>query len=118
MRFRSFSFKNFLLYLLAALIYPVYAYISAEQKMLKFIDALTITGLVFLLIGVIYTFIRHGDFDISEYVTRRSIRKGNFKPFSAFKEDKKESRKDTINYPFCIAALLLLAAGILTACFY
>ena len=108
MRFRSFSFKNFLLYLLAALIYPVYAYISAEQKMLKFIDALTITGLVFLLIGVIYTFIRHGDFDISEYVTRRSIRKGNFKPFSAF-------RKDIVNYPFCVAVLLLLAAGIMTA---
>ena len=115
MRFRSFSFKNFLLYLLAALIYPVYAYISAEQKMLKFIDALTITGLVFLVIGVIYTFIRHGDFDISEYVTRRSIRKGNFKPFRALKEDKKESRKDTINYHFCIAAILLLAAGIMTA---
>ena len=120
MHFRSFRLRQFLYYLFPALIYPVFAWVSAEKKLklLKFIDALTITGLVFLLIGVIYTFIRHGDFDISEYVTRRSIRKGNFKPFSAFKEDKKESRKDTINYPFCIAALLLLAAGILTACFY
>ncbi len=83
--------------------------------MLKLIDALTITGLVFLLISVFYTFVRHGDFDISEYVTKRGVRKGDVKPFSAFKEDKKESRKDIVNYPFCVAVLLLLAAGIMTA---
>lgn len=98
-----------------SLLYPAYAWISSGYSLLKLIDALTITGLVFLLISVFYTFVRHGDFDISEYVTKRSVRKGDVKPFSAFKEDKKESRKDIVNYPFCVAVLLLLAAGIMTA---
>lgn len=98
-----------------SLLYPAYAWISSGYSLLKLIDALTITGLVFLLISVFYTFVRHGDFDISEYVTKRGVRKGDVKPFSAFKEDKKESRKDIVNYPFCVAVLLLLAAGIMTA---
>lgn len=98
-----------------SLLYPAYAWISSGYSLLKLIDALTITGLVFLLISVFYTFVRHGDFDISEYVTKRGVRKGDVKPFSAFKEDKKERRKDIVNYPFCVAVLLLLAAGIMTA---
>ena len=118
MRFRSFKLKYFLTYLAPALIYPAYAWISSGHGMLKLIDALTITGLVFLLIGVFVSIVRHGDFDIIEYVTKRGIRKGDIKPFSAFIEDKKESRKDSMNYPFCTAVLLLLAAGILTVFFY
>ena len=98
-----------------SLLYPAYAWISSGYSLLKLIDALTITGLVFLLISVFYTFVRHGDFDISEYVTKRGVRKGDVKPFSAFKEDKKERRKDIVNYPFYVAVLLLLAAGIMTA---
>lgn len=120
MRLRSFRFRQFLYYLLPALIYPVYAWISAEQKLklLKFIDALTIMGFVFLIIGILYSLLRHGDFDITEYVARRSVRKGDFKSYKAFKEDKKESRKDSFNYPFCVCILLFLASGLLTAFVY
>jgi len=118
MHFRSFRIQKLLAYLLPALLYPVYVWITAENKLLKFIDALTITGLVFLIIGVIYSLVRHGDFDISEYVAKRSLRKGDVKSFDAFREDKKENRKDRFNYPFCVCILLLLAAGILTFFFY
>ncbi|MCR5566290.1 MAG: DUF3899 domain-containing protein [Clostridiales bacterium] len=116
MHFRSFRLRQFLYYLFPALIYPVFAWVSAEEKLklLKFIDALTIMGLVFLIIGVLFSLIRHGDFDIMEYVAKRSLRKGDVKPFKAFKEDKKENRKDGFNYPFCVCVLLFLAAGILT----
>ena len=116
MHFRSFRLRQFLYYLFPALLYPVYAWISAEEnrKLLKFIDALTIMGLVFLIIGVLFSLIRHGDFDIMEYVAKRSLRKGDVKPFKAFKEDKKENRKDSFNYPFCVCILLFAAAGILT----
>ena len=120
MHLRSFRFRQFLCYLLPALLYPVYAWISAEQKLklLKFIDALTIMGFVFLILGIIYSLLRHGDFDITEYVARRSLRNGDFKSYKAFKEDKKESRKDSFNYPFCVCLLLFLASGILTAFVY
>ena len=116
MHLRSFRFRQFLCYLLPALLYPVYAWISAEQKLklLKFIDSLTIMGLIFLIIGVLVSLLRHGDFDIMEYVAKRSLHKGDIKPFKAFKEDKKENRKDGFNYPFCVCVLLFLAAGILT----
>ena len=118
MHFRSFRFRQFLYYLLPALIYPVYVWITSENKLLKFIDALTIMGFVFLIIGVIYSLVRHGDFDITEYVAKRSLRKGDIKPYDAFKEDKKESRKDRLNYPFCVCLLLFLAAGLLTVFVY
>lgn len=116
MHLRSFHLRQFLYYLFPALIYPVYAWVSAEEKLklLKFIDALTIMGLVFLIIGVLFSLVRHGDFDILEYVGKRSLRKGDIKPFKAFKEDKKENRKDRCNYPFCVCVLLFAAAGILT----
>ena len=115
MHFRSFRLKNFAVYFLAAVIYPAYAFISSgDNRMLKLIDALTVTGLVFLIVGIVYSMIRHGDFDIAEYVSRRSWRKGDIKPFKAFKEDKKEERKDSMNYPFFTSLLLLLAAAVLT----
>ena len=120
MHFRSFRFRQFIVWLLPALAYSVYIWIATAEslKLLKLIDALTVMGLVFLIIGVIFSLIRHGDFDITEYVAKRSLRKGDVKPYDAFKEDKKESRKDSFNYPFCVCALLFLAAGILTLIFY
>ena len=85
MHLRSFRFRQFLCYLLPALLYPVYAWISAEQKLklLKFIDALTIMGFVFLILGIIYSLLRHGDFDITEYVAKRSLRKGRARQLMA-----------------------------------
>jgi len=120
MNLRSFRLQRFLAYLLPALLYPVYVWVSSEQKvkLLKFIDALTIMGFVFLVIGVIFSLIRHGDFDIMEYVAKRSLFKGRIKPYDAFREDKKESRKNSMNYPFCVCVLLFLTAGILTAFVY
>ncbi len=118
MHFRSFRFRQFLYYLLPSLFYPVYVWITAENKLLKFIDALTVTGFVFLIIGIIYSLLSHGDFDIMEYVAKRSLYKGDVKPFEAFKADKNENRKDSFNYPFCVCILLFLTAGILTVFVY
>ena len=118
MHFRSFKFKQFILYAGAALLYPAYVYLSSENKMLKLIDALTVTGLVFVILGVVYAMIRRGDFDIAEYVTRRSLNKGDVKPFKAFKEDKKEERTDSMNYPFFTGLLQLLGAAVLTVFVY
>ena len=76
MRFRPFRLKALLPYLSIAMIYPVIALITSEKKLLKFIDAMTITGVVFLILGIIGNLTRHGDFDITEYIARRSLRRG------------------------------------------
>lgn len=115
---KGFQLKRFLVFLTPAMIYPVYAYVSSENKMLKFIDAMTIVGIVFLVIGIVTSLIHHGDFDIMEYVAKRSLHKGSVKPFAAFKSDKKEERKDSVNYPFLTSALLLLASAVLAAVVY
>ena len=118
MHLRSFKLRQFLIYAAAALLYPAYAYLSSGNMMIKLIDALTVTGLVFVILGIVYSMIRHGDFDIAEYVTRRTLNKGDVKPFKAFKEDKKEERKDSMNYPFFTGLLLLLGAAVLTVFVY
>lgn len=114
MRFRSFKLRQFGIYAAAALLYPAYAYLSSGNMMIKLIDAMTVTGLVFVILGIVYSMIRHGDFDIAEYVTRRTLNKGNVKPFKAFKEDKKEERKDSMNYPFFTGLLLLICSAVLS----
>ena len=116
--FRRFKLKPFLTHLACALVYPCIVLITAEKKLLKLTDALTITGLIFLVIGIVYSLIRHGDFDIMEYVSRRSANREQVKPFAAFKDDKKEKRKDSMNYPFWIGILLLLGAAVLAFCVY
>jgi len=120
MRFRSFSLRRFLLYLSSALLYPVWVWISSPegQRLLKLTDALTVMGLVFLILAVLFSLIRHGDFDIMEYVALRSLRKGDVKSFDAFREDKKEKRKDSMNYPFWTCVLLFLVAGFITLFVY
>ena len=118
MHFRSFKLRQFSVYAAAALLYPLYAYLSSGKLLVKLIDALTVTGLVFVILGIVFSMIRHGDFDIAEYVTRRTLNKGNVKPFKAFKEDKKEERKDSMNYPFFTGLLLLLCAALLTIFVY
>lgn len=118
MRFRASKIRLFAIYAAAALLYPAYAYVSSENSLLKLIDALTVTGLVFVIVGIVYSMIRHGDFDIAEYVTRRTLNKGDVKPFKAFKEDKKEERKDSVNYPFFTGLFLLLCAAALAIFVY
>jgi len=114
---QGFTLRNFIGYLGVALIYPVFAYITAEppQKLLKFTDALTIIGFIFLILGVVHSMVHHGDFDISEYVIRRSLRKETLKPFGAFKEDKEEDRKTRPNYPLLTGLVLLLLSAALAA---
>ena len=118
MRFRPFRLKALLPYLSIAMIYPVIALITSEKKLLKFIDAMTITGVVFLILGIIGNLTRHGDFDITEYVARRSLRRGGMKSFSAFREDKEEKRKDSANYPFLTGLILLAVSAAASVLFY
>ena len=118
MHFSAFRLKPFLTCLCGALIYPLIVLVTSEKKLLKFIDALTVTGLILLLLGVVYSLVRHGDFDIMEYVSKRSFRRNEMKSFDTFKADKKEERKNSMNYPFLVSVILLFSAGILSLCFY
>ena len=108
-------------YVGTAMIYPVFALITSGGKTVKLIDATTIVGLVLLIMGVVMNLSRHGDFDIFEYVTRRSassMRHESIKPFSAFREDKEEKRKKGVNYPLITGILMLVLSAVMATLFY
>ena len=114
---KGFRFYHFLRYLGTALIYPVFAWITSEAKLLRFMDAMTIVGMVFLLFGAVLFLSRHGDFDIMEYVSRRgldTVRRRRTANFADFKKDKEEKRKDSCNYPFLTGLVLLAASALLS----
>lgn len=116
MNLKAFKPGPFLLDLFVAMLYPIYAYVSAEHNpLLAFLDSLTIMGFVFLIMGIVNSLFRHGDFDISEYVAKRALEKGNIKPFRAFLDDKAEARGAKCNYPLLTGiALLLISVFIAT----
>ena len=119
MKFKHFKWSAGLLYLIVACMVPVLAYVSAEgDKWLPCINAMTIEGLVFLILGVISSLMAHGDFDITEYVTRRFADKKHTKSFEAFKADKKEKREDHFNYPLFTGILMLIASAVLSSQLY
>ncbi len=114
MRFGNFRFRTFIQYFIPALIYPVWAYVSSGGKLIRLMDAMTVTGLVFLILGVVFSMVRLGDFDIVGYVARRTVQKGDVKPFRAYLEDKREERKRGMNYPLLTGAVLLAASALLS----
>jgi len=114
MKFPKLSLRNLLTSVICAFAYPVYAYVSSDSTpLLDFLDALTITGLVFLIIGIILSMVLHGDFDISEYLVRRTIEKEHMKPFEAFKQDKQDARRSRINEPFLTGVIALAVSAVL-----
>ncbi|MBQ7170889.1 MAG: DUF3899 domain-containing protein [Clostridia bacterium] len=113
------SFKNIKLRLLPAavlvtLAYPtVKAILAPTNKLTVFSDVLLIVSLVLIAIGVVLTFARHGDFDITRYVFRRGVDK-NAKPFEEYRKDREEQRGESFNYPLFFG-LVYLAASLLIA---
>lgn len=119
MKRKPIKLTPFISYLLVACMYPIYAYVSAQTNpLLPCLDAMTIEGFVFIVIGVVYNLIRHGDFDILEYVGKRSLNKGDIKPFQAFQEDKQEKREEAFNYPLFTGLILLVVSALLAVFVY
>ena len=89
------------------LAYPIgKALISSENQLMIFSDTLLIISLLLLAFGVLFTFARHGDFDISKYVFRRGTDK-DAKPFKEYKKDLEDTRSETFNYPLFFGLIYL-----------
>lgn len=115
MRFKNIKPGNLTAYLITAMIYPLYKFISAEKEpLMDLINACLIVGMVFLVLGILNSMVLHGDFDITEYVTRRIFSKKEYKTYSSFKEDKAEAHKEGFNYPLFTGLLFTALSIILT----
>ena len=121
MNFKNVKVRNLLICITIGIIYPIIAYTSSENnKMLALINSLFITGIVYIAIGVLYSFILHGDMDITEYFVLSKARTrsdGSKIPFEEFKKSKEENREGKFNYPLLVGILLVITAAILSLCY-
>ena len=117
--------KPLIAHLIVTLAYPaVKAFTAADHKLLAFTNAMTIVGLILLVVGVIYSMNLHGDFDISRYYLQRGMRSFRFyaprqketpdaeQNPAEFLQDLREKRADAFNYPLFLGILYVLASVI------
>ncbi len=103
------------------LIYPAArAIVSKNNRLLIFTDSLTIISVILLIGGIVYTFVLHGDFDISSFLLMRGVRKEAQKPqsFDAFFADRKAKREEAFNYPLFLGIVYLVVSIILAYVFF
>ena len=106
--------RPLLSHLVITLGYPAARALTApDRRLLRFTDAITITALVLLIGGMIYSMILHGDFDISSFVFRRGAQKEMKQDFRAYKAEREEKRAEAFNYPLYLGLAYLALAAIL-----
>ena len=119
MNFKNIRFSYLLANLIIAGLFPVYKLVSSKNSsLLDFINAITITGLFFLIFGILYSLVLHGSLDSTEYVAKHALTRQKIKSFEDFKQDKEEEREGKFNYPLLVGILMLAIAIILTLCNY
>lgn len=119
-------------HLIITLVYPLAAALRAEQnRLLVFTDAMTIVSLLLIIVGIIYSLVLHGDFDVSNYYLQHSgrsiarrfaVRRGaqmqQEEDIAKFISDAREKREGAFNYPLFLGIVYLLAAVIIAYVFY
>lgn len=108
--FKNIKIRTLLIALPLMLAYPVAkALISSSNRLMIFSDTLLIISLLLIALGVLFTFTRFGDFDITRYIFRRGTDK-NAKSFGEYKKDREEQRKETFNYPLFLGLVFLVVS--------
>ena len=113
-------------HVLITLGYPaVKASAAASSRLLVFTNALTVIGLILVILGVVYSMILHGDFDISSYYLQRGVRSlrrlfsrhaeewSAQKSMADFLQDAREKREASFNYPLFLGLVYVLVSVVL-----
>ena len=119
MKFRNLDLKKLIAYLFVAMAYPVLSCVSsADNRLLRLINGMTICALVFIILGMFNLLVLHGDFDITAFVATRFFYRDKAKNYEAYKSDRDDDRKQGFNYPLFVGLLMLIASVILTVYVY
>lgn len=111
-KLKNIRLRPMISHLIVTLAYPAVRAATADSNRLQlFTDAMTITALVLVIGGVVYSSILHGDYDISRFVFDRGARKEKKESFAAFKQNQKQKRAEAFNYPLFLGIVYLLAAA-------
>lgn len=112
--FKNIKIRTLLIVVPLTLAYPIAkALTSSNNRLTVFSDSLLIISLVLIVLGVIFTYSRFGDFDITRYVFRRGTDK-DAKAFKDYKKDREDERAESFNYPL-LFGLVYLAVSVFIA---
>lgn len=118
--------RPLIIHLIISLVYPmIRALIATDNRLMVFLDIVTIVGLILVIIGILYSMNLHGDFDISRYYLQRGLR--SFKLFAPSRNDGtkqkqnpaeflkecKEKRTDAFNYPLFLGIVYVLISVVI-----
>ncbi len=98
----------------------VKVFTATDNRLLIFMNILTIVGLLLMVIGIIYSMNLHGDFDISRYYLKRGVR--SFRMFAPppseemkqkqnpaeYLDECRKKREDAFNYPLFLGIIYVL----------
>ena len=106
--FKSINIITLLVTIVLTIAYPVAkALISSANRLMIFSDTLLIISLILIAVGILFTFARYGDFDITGYIFHRGISK-NAKSYENYKKDLEANRRETFNYPLLLGLIYLI----------
>ncbi len=123
MNFNMKYFKNIKLsalipHLIVTLTYPsIKAMAASGDKLLVFLDTLTILSLFYLIFGVLYHLNLKGDFDRVQYTFHRA-RGRTLNTFDVFRDNKRAERETAFNYPLWLGLFYIAACRILAFVLY
>ena len=118
-RFQNLKPQMLLTHVIVTLLYPLArAIMASSQRLLIFTDCLTIIAAILLIVGIVYSFYLHGDFDISSFVMRRARSNAPKQTFEAYKANQKERREASFNYPLFLGIVYIAVSLIIAYVFY
>lgn len=118
-RFKNLKPQTLLTHVIVTLLYPLArAIIASSQRLLIFLDSLTIIAAILLIAGIIYSLYLHGDFDISSYVMRRARSNAPKQSYETYKANQKERREASFNYPLFLGIVYIVLSYLVAAVFY
>lgn len=112
--FKNFKIKSFVYNLLVCLAYPIIkCIISNSNKLLVLSDTLCIMGMVFIVAGIVTSFILHGDFDITTFIAKRSFKRDSDFTYEKFQNEQQKKREGSFNYPLFVGIFVIIISYII-----
>lgn len=112
--FKNFKLGDFIAHFSLIISYPlIKTIITKDNKLLTLSDTLLIMAFVFIIAGVINSFVLHGDLDITSFVAKRISSKNANLSYDKFKKDKENERKGSFNYPLFVGIISIFISYII-----
>ena len=118
MRFKNIKLSGIVIVTMFAISYPLLKALTSEgNKLLIFLDALTITSLFLIAFGFLYFLYTSNDFLATRYVFARKVARKEI-DFETFAANKAKEKEESFNYPLFLGIFYFIVTYIASYIFY